>query len=90
MRVDRWGNLGRSLSARSIARIVADRAAAAGLGGHWAGHLLRRGFATTAYAAGTPEVALMRHSRWRSATAMRGYIDEGTVWNDNPTRRLGL
>lgn len=88
--VDRWGHLGRSLSSRSIARIIAARAAAAGLSGHWAGHSLRRGFATTAYAAGTSEVALMRHGRWRSTSAMRGYIDEGTVWTDNPTRTLGL
>jgi hypothetical protein len=32
----------------------------------------------------------MRHGRWRSSSAMRGYIDEGTVWTDNPTTRLGL
>lgn len=90
VRVDRWGNLGGTLSARSVARIVAARADAAGLLGHWAGHSLRRGFATTAYATGSSELALMRHGRWRSTSAMRGYIDEGTVWSDNPTRRLGL
>ncbi|MBW0102122.1 tyrosine-type recombinase/integrase [Pseudonocardia sp. KRD-291] len=89
--VDRWGRLGETpLSDRSVARIVAARADAAGLPGHWAGHSLRRGFATTAYASGASEVALMRHGRWRSSSAMRGYIDEGTVWSDNPTRRLGL
>jgi site-specific recombinase XerD len=88
--VDRWGHLGGPLSTRSIARIIAGRATDAGLAGHWAGHSLRRGFATTAYAAGSSEVALMRHGRWRSTSAMRGYIDEGTVWTDNPTRILGL
>jgi site-specific recombinase XerD len=88
--IDRWGSLHGALSARSIARIIASRAAAAGLAGHWAGHSLRRGFATTAYAAGTSEIALMRHGRWRSTSAMRGYIDEGTVWTDNPSGHLGL
>jgi integrase len=88
--IDRWGNFGGPLSARAIARIIAGRADAAGLPGHWSGHSLRRGFATTAYAAGTAEVALMRHGRWRSSSAMRSYIDEGTVWSDNPTRTLGL
>ncbi|MEK6443908.1 site-specific integrase [Pseudonocardia sp. T1-2H] len=65
--VDRWGRLGtRALSDRSIARIIGARADAAGLTGHWAGHSLRRGFATTGYAAGASELAIMRHGRWRS------------------------
>ncbi|AEA28807.1 integrase family protein (plasmid) [Pseudonocardia dioxanivorans CB1190] len=89
--IDRWGHLAtRGLSDRAIAAIISDRARAAGLPGHWAGHSLRRGFATTAYRAGTAEIALMRHGRWRSPAAMRGYIDEGTVWTDNPSRTLGL
>jgi integrase len=89
--IDRWGHLAtRGLSDRAIAAIISGRARAAGLPGHWAGHSLRRGFATTAYRAGTAEIALMRHGRWRSPAAMRGYIDEGTVWTDNPSRTLGL
>lgn len=91
VRIDRWGNMGRTaISGRAIAQIVGQRAAASGLDGHWAGHSLRRGFATTAYRAGQAEIALMRHGRWRSSSAMRSYIDEGTVWLDNPTRSLGL
>jgi site-specific recombinase XerD len=89
--INRWGHLAtRGLSDRAIAAIITARARAAGLPGHWAGHSLRRGFATTAYRAGTAEIALMRHGRWRSTAAMRGYIDEGTVWTDNPSRTLGL
>nr|WP_239029303.1 site-specific integrase [Pseudonocardia acidicola] len=89
--VDRHGRLGeRGLSDRAIAKIIARRAEAAGLPGHWAGHSLRRGFATTGYAHGASELAIMRHGRWRSASAMRGYIEEGSVWTDNPTTRLGL
>jgi hypothetical protein len=25
----------------------------------------------------------MCHGRWRSATVMRGYVDEGVLWTDN-------
>jgi hypothetical protein len=33
---------------------------------------------------------LMRHGRWKSASVMRGYIEEGSIWNDNAAARLGL
>ena len=46
--------------------------------------------ASPPYAQGTPELAIMRHGRWRSASVMRGYIEEGSLWNDNATARLGL
>jgi hypothetical protein len=32
----------------------------------------------------------MRHGRWRSASVMRGYVDEGSIWNDNAAAKLGL
>ena len=32
----------------------------------------------------------MRHGRWRSASVMRGYVEEGSLWNDNAAARLGL
>jgi hypothetical protein len=51
---------------------------------------MRAGFATEGYAQGTPELAIMRHGRWRSASVMRGYIEEGSIWNDNAAARLGL
>jgi hypothetical protein len=38
----------------------------------------------------TPELAIMRHGRWRSASVMRGYVEEGSIWNDNAAARLGL
>ena len=56
----------------------------------FAGHSLRAGFATEGYAQGTPELAIMRHGRWRSASVMRGYVEEGSIWNDNAAARLGL
>lgn len=89
--VDRHGRLGpRRLSDRAVADMVKRRAAAAGLEGHFAGHSLRAGFATEGYAQGTPELAVMRHGRWRSAQVMRGYIEEGSIWTDNAAARLGL
>ena len=36
------------------------------------------------------ELAIMRHGRWRSASVMRGYVEEGSIWNDNAAARLGL
>jgi integrase len=70
--------------------MIKRRAEQAGIVGDFAGHSLRAGFATEAYAQGTPELAIMRHGRWRSATVMRGYVEEGGVWNDNAAHRLGL
>lgn len=29
-------------------------------------------------------------SRWKSASVMRGYVEEGNIWNDNAAARLGL
>jgi hypothetical protein len=70
--------------------MVKRRAAAAGLDDLFAGHSMRSGFATEACAKGTAELAIMRHGRWKSAAVMRGYVAEGTIWNDNAAARLGL
>ena len=89
--VDRHGRLGtKRLSDRAVADVVKRRALAVGLDGAFAGHSLRGGFATEGYAQGTPELAIMRHGRWRSASVMRGYVEEGSIWNDNAAARLGL
>jgi site-specific recombinase XerD len=89
--IDRHGRLSaRRLSTRAVADIVKRRAAAAGLAGPFAGHSMRAGFATEGYAAGTPELAIMRHGRWKSASVMRGYVEDGGVWTDNAAGRLGL
>ena len=78
------------LGDRAVARMIRRRALAAGLDGDFAGHSLRAGFATEGYAQGTPELAVMRHGRWRSASVMRGYVEEGGLWTDNAAARLGL
>ena len=78
------------LSDRAVANMIKRRAAQAGVAGDFAGHSLRSGFATEGYSQGTPELAIMRHGRWKSASVMRGYVEEGGVWNDNAAQRLGL
>jgi hypothetical protein len=70
--------------------MLTRRAGAVGLDGAYRGHSLRAGFATEGYAHGVPEIAIMRHGRWRSATVMRGYVQTGAVWSDNAAARLGL
>jgi site-specific recombinase XerD len=85
------GVLPRRLSDRAVAVIIKRRALAAGLDpALFSGHSLRAGFATEAYAQGVPELAIMRHGRWRSAATMRGYVEEGSFWNDNAAAKLGL
>jgi hypothetical protein len=89
--VTRHGRISaKRLGDRAIANVVRRRALAAGLDGHFAGHSLRSGFATEAYAQGAPELGIMRHGRWRSSSVMRGYVEEGGLWNENAAARLGL
>lgn len=89
--VDRHGRMRSTrLSDRAVADMVKRRAAAAGLDGLFAGHSMRAGFATEAYAQGTAELAIMCHGRWKSAAVMRGYVEEGTIWTGNAAARLGL
>ena len=59
--------------------MIKRRAAQAGVTGDFAGHSLRAGFATEAYAHGTPELTITRHGRWRSTSVMRGYVEQGGV-----------
>lgn len=68
--VDRHGRMRTTrLNDRAVADMIKRRAAAVGLDGLFAGHSLRSGFATEGYAQGTPELAIMRHGRWKSATS---------------------
>jgi site-specific recombinase XerD len=74
-----------------IARMVKRRAKAAGYAPEFfSGHSLRSGFATTAARAGVAEHRIMRQGRWTTSQAMRGYIQEGELFIDNPSAKLGL
>jgi integrase len=71
--------------------VVQRRAAAAGYAAElFGGHSLRSGFATTAARAGVAEHKIMRQGRWTTSQAMRGYIQDGELFVDNPSARLGL
>jgi integrase len=74
-----------------IARMVKRRAKAAGYAPElFSSHSLRSGFATTAARAGVAEHRIMRQGRWTTSQAMRGYIQEGELFVDNPSAKLGL
>ena len=71
--------------------MVKRRAEAAGHdAAAFAAHSLRAGFATEAFGQGVPELSVMRHGRWRSATSMRTYIREGSLFRDDAATKLGL
>jgi integrase len=73
------------LDDRMITKIVKRYAAYAGLdSSNYSAHSLRRGMATEAAARGVPERLISRHTRHRSMAVLRGYIDDGTIWTDNP------
>jgi len=79
------------LAGDGIARMVKRRAEAAGYTPElFSGHSLRSGFATTAARAGVAEHRIMRQGRWKTTQAMRGYIQEGELFVDNPSAKLGL
>lgn len=74
-----------------MAGVVKKRAEAAGHDATAFGaHSLRAGFATEAFGQGVPEFSVMRHGRWKSATSMRTYIREGSLFRDNAAAKLGL
>jgi integrase len=85
--VDRWGRLGDAgtkggftgrraahLHPAVIARIIKDRCAAANLTPEiFSGHSLRRGFVTSARAAGADWSDIRRQTRHKSVTVAEGY-----------------
>lgn len=74
---------GQPLSGHAVARIVQERAAAAGVEMNLAGHSLRRGFVTSAVAAGATERAIMHQTGHKSATTVRLYMERHDAITDN-------
>jgi integrase len=73
------------LSARMVSKIVKRYAKYAGLNPElYSAHSLRRGLATEAGARGVPERVISRHTRHRSLAVLRTYIEDGTIWAENP------
>lgn len=80
-----WWECSGRLSDRMIPFIVKHYAKLAGLHhNQYSAHSLRRGLATDAGAAGVPERVISRHTRHKSIQVLRGYIEDGTIWIDNP------
>lgn len=82
---DRWFppyGLRNRLSSRSASKIIKGVLADHGICG--SSHSLRRGLITEAAAHGVPELTIQRHSRHRSVSVLRGYVDQGNALVDNP------
>lgn len=90
--VSRHSHVGSTrLSDESLARVVKDAAARIGLDpGKYAGHSLRRGFATSASAAGADLAQIMRQTRHRSVAVAMSYVDEGQLFTNPASRAVGL
>jgi site-specific recombinase XerD len=80
-----WADSKGRLSARMVSHIVKRYAKYAGLNSEiYSAHSLRRGLATEAGARGVPERVISRHTRHRSLAVLRSYIEDGTIWAENP------
>jgi len=80
-----FAKTGRRLTARMISEIVKHYSKLCGYDPlMYSAHSLRRGFATTAGAAGIPERIISRHTRHKSIVTLRGYIEDGSIWSENP------
>ncbi|MDD9947825.1 MAG: site-specific integrase [Myxococcales bacterium] len=90
--VDRHENVrDRAITPHSIAKVVKDSAARAGLDPtQFSGHSLRAGFVTTATLNGAPEAAVMDQSGHRSVEMLRRYTRRVDAWQKPASAKLGL
>lgn len=72
------------ITSERVMGIVKKYAALARLSGHYSAHSLRRGLATEAGARAVPERIIKRQTRHQSLDVLRRYIDDGSIWTDNP------
>lgn len=91
LRLDHAAAVHTRLSGRSIALVVQRTAARAGLDPKlFAGHSLRRGFATEAARAGAAERDIARTTGHSSLAVLRGYVEAGTIFEDCAALKLDL
>lgn len=90
--VDRHGHARKGrLTTKSVAKLVKEMGMLVGLDPKvLAGHSLRSGFASSAAAAGIEERDIARVTGHRSLTVLRGYVQQGTLFDGDVVRRLGL
>lgn len=63
-------------------------ASCAAVASRFGSHSLRRGVATGMAQAGAGERAIMRQGKWTSEKVARGYMDDATLFVNNPTKGL--
>ena len=54
----------------------------------FAGHSLRRGFATSAAQHDVDALTIMRQTRHKSEKMVHRYIEQGNIFKDNPLARM--
>lgn len=80
-----WWEPGGRLSDRMVPIILKHYCRLAGFNPDlYSAHSLRRGLATEAGSRGVPERIISRHTRHRSLSVLRQYIEDGTIWDENP------
>ncbi len=81
----------RRLCDKSVALIVKRAAESVGLDSSiYAGHSLRVGLATSAAIAGVSEWSIMKQTGHKSATMVRFYIRDGSLFRSNASAQVGL
>lgn len=69
------------MTGQAVAQVIQRRARAAGLGGRWSGHSVRRGLATELHKAGATRRQIERQGGWsEDSRAVAGYIDDADRW----------
>lgn len=85
---DRWYSSRtrqKAVSTRTISNIIKQRIYLLKMDyTDYSSHSLRRGLATEAGRAGVPERIISRHTRHHSIAVLRGYIDDGNGFEENP------
>lgn len=77
------------LSDKSVALIVKENIKKAGLDEReFAGHSLRRGFATSAAQHDIDTLSIMRQTRHKSEKMVHRYIEQGNIFKENPLGRM--
>lgn len=89
--VNRHGSLTKRLRGSDVARIIKQRATAAGLDAkHFAGHSLRAGFVTEAHLRGKSTHSIMKQTGHRNVQTLYGYIRLAELFADNAAEDIGL
>jgi site-specific recombinase XerD len=69
------------MTGQAVAQVIQRRALAAGLGGKWSGHSLRRGLATEMHRGKQDRRLIERQGGWTAgSSAVSGYIDDADRW----------